>query len=64
MTLYLKKLNCRSRSVFGYFHGRTEDNEKHKNKVSYYVYDQVDEPLALFRFTVIKIGTKLSYLLF
>ena len=43
-------------SVFGYFHWRTEDNEKHKNKVSYYVYDQVDEPLAFFRFTVIKIG--------
>ena len=51
-------------SVFGYFHWRTEDNEKHKNKVSHYVYDQVDEPLAFFRFTVIKIGTKLSYLLF
>ena len=64
MTLYLKKLNCRNMSVFGYFHWRIEDNEKHKNKVSNYVYDQVDEPLALFRFTVIKIGTKLSYLLF
>ena len=64
MTLYLKKINCRNMSVFGYFHWRTEDNEKHKNKVSYYVYDQVYEPLALFRFTVIKIGTKLSYLLF